>query len=134
MPDYKHEYTKAEQQPIPKVEHWRPGPPKNFTVKPHYVSPPILEDPRVTRLKMLAKRKKMEKRKRKMMKKLKDKGIKMPWGEHEHKDGDEDHGITEDGFFREKKKDNGWSGVEGPKITKAKPVPKPKIIKIPNLS
>jgi len=46
---------------VPKLEEWKPEPKRNFTVEADYIKPPIMEDPRITRLKLLALEKKLEK-------------------------------------------------------------------------
>jgi len=49
---------------VPKLEEWKPEPTKNFSVKADYVKPPKMEDPRITRLKLIAKEKKLLKKKK----------------------------------------------------------------------
>ena len=61
------------------MDSWKPEPKGNFTVKADYVAPPKMEDPRITKLKLIAKEKKLEKAKKKLEEKklkksLRDRG------------------------------------------------------------
>jgi len=64
LPKYKVDRTQAEVKGIPTLDEWEPEPKGNFKVKAVSVPLPALEDPRITRLKLLAKEKKLEKQKK----------------------------------------------------------------------
>jgi len=61
LPVYKVDPVIPKKIGVPKLDEWKPEPKGNFNVKADYVKPPTMEDPRITRLKLLALEKKLEK-------------------------------------------------------------------------
>lgn len=64
LPKYKVDRTHPEVKGIPTLDEWEPAPKGNFKVKAESIPLPTMEDPRITRLKLLAKEKKLEKQKK----------------------------------------------------------------------